>query len=339
MDLIVSKKTLRFVSENKLDFTQLKCSKIRQIGGKWECIIPIPSNSLLGVQIFNIKLPTVENIEIHGTGLHTKVLIDDVIFDHFEIGGPLKINLEYSFKIRGKTRGDATIKVALPNDSKNQKITSIKCNHPFEELNDKEGNKIAEIWVPKRSLEKQLELKFNITLETNGFDIYHTCLDNVCKIIKTEPKELDVMDSDLSNLLSKIQLENSLLRIITEVYKYLQRKVKYRVNYEKFGWTYALKMGFGACDEISDLTVKILRATGIQAKYVRGLHIKGENSVIGHAWVEILTDEGLLPIDPTAKIFGVGMSWIKILASEKSTREIIQLPKGLKLIGIKHKII
>ncbi|MGQ4891638.1 MAG: transglutaminase-like domain-containing protein [Candidatus Njordarchaeia archaeon] len=335
MELIISRDKLRFVSPYRVDFMGFKCDKFVKLGNNWNCIIKIPKNYFLGVNIFNLKLPPLSSVKIEGFGLHTKILVNGELIDHFEVGGPIRYNIGITFKLIGKNVKGNNVILAAPPDNHHQKVLKIKPLQPHEEIPTNKGERFIKISLPEKLFKEGVEVGYSALVETHGFDAYHRCVEDGCKPLKVSGERV-VEDDKLKTVVEEISNLNNLVPILEAIFKFLQQNVKYRINYERFGGLYSLKMGFGACDEISDLVLLILKGAGFNARFVSGYHAKSETKLIGHSWVEIETTKGWLPFDPTAKMFGIGMRWIKI-TSTQLPNGLVELPKGVKVVG--HKAV
>ncbi|BDC18696.1 transglutaminase family protein [Acidianus sp. HS-5] len=63
----------------------------------------------------------------------------------------------------------------------------------------------------------------------------------------------------------------------------------------------SFELGMGVCQDFAQITIGILRASGIPSRYVMGL--VNDNPVSTHAWVEFKSPSGWIPVDPTRKRF------------------------------------
>ena len=73
--------------------------------------------------------------------------------------------------------------------------------------------------------------------------------------------------------------------------------IKYR--YERGYSTYVLQNKRGVCDGYASLTVALLRAAGISAKYIPGYGYNNGSSIEGHAWTEAYVDNKWINMDTT----------------------------------------
>ncbi|AOL16635.1 transglutaminase [Sulfolobus sp. A20] len=63
----------------------------------------------------------------------------------------------------------------------------------------------------------------------------------------------------------------------------------------------SFELGYGVCQDFAQITIGILRAAGIPARYVMGL--VNDTPKTTHAWVEVKSEDGWIPIDPTRNKF------------------------------------
>jgi len=87
-------------------------------------------------------------------------------------------------------------------------------------------------------------------------------------------------------------------------------KIKYKEGvtnvYTKAHESFSL--GYGVCQDFTQITIGILRAAGIPARYVMGLVDDNPNTT--HAWVEFKSRDGWIPVDPTRNKF-YDLSYVK----------------------------
>ncbi|BBG23621.1 hypothetical protein IC006_0909 [Sulfuracidifex tepidarius] len=114
----------------------------------------------------------------------------------------------------------------------------------------------------------------------------------------------DLIDVDFfSEIGTKVRRSSHTL---DELIRNVVSLVRERMEYEP-GSTYidteaskSFKIGKGVCQDFAHVTIGILRASGVPARYVMGLVDK--NPKVTHAWVEFLSPAGWVPIDPTRGI-------------------------------------
>ena len=90
--------------------------------------------------------------------------------------------------------------------------------------------------------------------------------------------------------------------VIEAVVKFVTSKISYKPGVTNINTTAieAFKLGYGVCQDYTHVTLAMLRALGIPARYVMG--VVNDNPRATHAWVEVLTPDGtFLDVDPTRK--------------------------------------
>ncbi len=135
-----------------------------------------------------------------------------------------------------------------------------------------------------------------------------------CKL-RAEEKYLlssDLIDIDFFSEIGKKIRGSS--RTLDELVRSVVSLVRGSIVYEP-GSTYidteaseSFKIGKGVCQDFAHVTIGILRASGVPARYVMGLVDK--NPKVTHAWVEFLSPAGWVPIDPTRGIL-YNISYVK----------------------------
>ncbi|WP_338602534.1 transglutaminase family protein [Sulfolobus tengchongensis] len=92
--------------------------------------------------------------------------------------------------------------------------------------------------------------------------------------------------------------------VIEAILKFVRQKIIYKSGVTTVNTTAyeAFQLGYGVCQDYTHITLALLRALGIPARYVMG--VVNDNPRATHAWVEVLTPEGTyLDIDPTRNRF------------------------------------
>ncbi len=99
-----------------------------------------------------------------------------------------------------------------------------------------------------------------------------------------------------ADIILDIQEENwfkteNLNHWIDKAYKFIINAIKFRENQqERFGAAKALLLGYGDCDEFTDVLITLARARGIPARRLTGYFIRENGKKIeAHAWSEIFS--------------------------------------------------
>ncbi|BCU71607.1 transglutaminase family protein [Stygiolobus caldivivus] len=99
--------------------------------------------------------------------------------------------------------------------------------------------------------------------------------------------------------------------VLHKVVSFVNGKVKYREGVTNVDTPAhkSFEIGLGVCQDIAQITIGILRAMGFPARYVMG--VVHDNPRTTHAWIEVKTPNGWVPIDPTRKRFYSEIKYIK----------------------------
>lgn len=130
-----------------------------------------------------------------------------------------------------------------------------------------------------------------------------------------ETELLDFSDSHIQTLSASIRKSSDDLKETLKLtFEFVNQKIQYMENGERWCASRVLKERRGDCSEFSDLFISIVRSMGIPAFGVLGYVVDlREKKVSYHEWVKVLTGEGWLPFDPTWGYFGsVGISHIEV---------------------------
>lgn len=231
------------------------------------------------------------------------------------------------------------IKSYLPPNDLHQELRSLKSNLPVNIKYDEQGNRIliaqVDVVPPKR--QEEISLCGKLILKPISM------IEDLKEIPIIEEQEYtgrlqDHTRREIMDLIKKLGInkDTNPLDIIIKVLKYIKAEIRYFKAPYRLGGMFALKQRKGSCDEISDLTIAFLRAIGINARSIIGYYIPRGL----HEWVEVKSQRGWVPIDPTFGIFGgIGSRWLKILAEPKPSTKIIKIRAEGRGIATIHMFI
>ena len=221
---------------------------------------------------------------------------------------------------------DLSVNIFVPPSDPHQKLVVSKVNIPAEITTDKHGNNIfsAEVDVVPPRKREEIILRGEVYLRpycvvgdwgrTQSKSIEHA----------TRGRLQDHTRTEILRLLDELGLDRTddIREIAFRIVAYIRRRVKYFKSPYRLGAMFALKQSKGSCDEIADLTVALLRARGIEARSVIGYYLYEAL----HEWVEIKTQVGWVPIDPTAGLIGgLGSRWLKLFVEPKPSTKPIRI--------------
>jgi Transglutaminase-like superfamily len=226
--------------------------------------------------------------------------------------------LEYTNQVRNYGPGDLIdleIYMAVPESSDNQDIVGeIKYNpQPSEFRNDKWGQNVAvwkydglgsgEIADPTMIIESRLyEISYYVYPEDVGD------LDDIPKEISSkylsDDTKFSVSDEFIHAEVQKaLGDETNPYWMARKIYNYIMDNMFYELA---GGWNIAptvLKRGSGSCSEYSFVFIAMCRASGIPARYVGSVAVRGDDAStddVFHRWCEIyLPNIGWFPVDPS----------------------------------------
>jgi transglutaminase-like putative cysteine protease len=98
------------------------------------------------------------------------------------------------------------------------------------------------------------------------------------ELLKSHKTLDDLVRSTIDLVRSRVKYKESVTNVYTKAHE-------------------SFSLGYGVCQDFTQITIGILRAAGIPARYVMGL--VNDNPKTTHAWVEIKSKDGWIPIDPT----------------------------------------
>lgn len=111
----------------------------------------------------------------------------------------------------------------------------------------------------------------------------------------------DLVDVDFFREMGKEILNSSktLDQLIRNVVSTVRGRIKYQpgVTYVNTSATQSFQLGKGVCQDFAHVTIGILRAIGVPARYVMG--VVDDRPKVTHAWVEVMTPTGWVAVDPT----------------------------------------
>ncbi|AWR96733.1 transglutaminase family protein [Acidianus sulfidivorans JP7] len=203
------------------------------------------------------------------------------------------------------TSNDNTLRIT-PYNGDNQKVIFEKVySEPRGYLfsfKDIFGNTVYRI--------KVIEPHYSLTLGSESeVEINIQELENCsipCKIY--DPVFLNssrLIDVDYFRGIAKEILKSSkdLDDLVKHTVSFVKNKIKYKEGITNVNTSAkeSFEIGYGVCQDLAQITIGILRAAGIPARYVMG--VVNDNPKTTHAWVEFKSKSGWIPIDPTRNRF------------------------------------
>ncbi|RMG28580.1 MAG: hypothetical protein D6732_18720 [Methanobacteriota archaeon] len=240
----------------------------------------------------------------------------------FEWGDPPKFHLMEEFTLRSpNSLENVRVKFFIPKETENHysRIISGKCDVVLDPSKNLEATAVMDqvddnTWK-YRIIYEVIQKPRKPVPETFGR------LSTVVQVGKKYPdliRETDLLDfSDpgIKTISSSIRKTSDDLKAVLKLaFEFVNQKVQYMENGERWCASRVLKDRRGDCSEFSDLFISILRGMGIPAFGVLGYVVDlREKNVSYHEWAKVLTGEGWLPFDPTWGYFGsVGISHIEV---------------------------
>ena len=226
--------------------------------------------------------------------------------------------LEYTHQFRNYGPGvikNLDIYIAVPENRDNQEFLSqIEYNpQPSKFLNDKWGQKVAHYrFQDLKSTEfVSVGMKVTVKIYKTRYYIFPEKVGSLADIPQPVKEKYLVDDTKYSihhpfiweSVKRAVKNETNPYWIARRIFNY----VIYNMEYELAGgWNIAptvLARGTGSCSEYSFVYISMCRASGIPARYVGSVAIRGDDAStdeVFHRWVEIyLPNYGWIPVDPS----------------------------------------
>lgn len=226
--------------------------------------------------------------------------------------------LEYTNQVRNYGPGvikDLDVYLAVPENLNNQEITEQieYFPQPTDFLTDKWGQKVAHYKFQNLEATKfvSVGMKVKVKLYKNRYYIFPEKVGKLEDIPKSIKEKYLVDDAKYSINDPFIQMsakqavgdETNPYWIARKIFNYVIDHLEYeRVG----GWNIAptvLKRGTGSCSEYSFVYIALCRASGLPARYVGSVVIRGDDASdddVFHRWVEVyLPNYGWIPVDPS----------------------------------------
>jgi transglutaminase-like putative cysteine protease len=224
--------------------------------------------------------------------------------------------LEYTHQFRNYGPGtikDLDIYLAVPENLNNQELLSeIEYNpQPSEFLNDKWGQKVAHYKFQdlKSTQFVSVGMKVKAKLFKTKYYIFPEKVGRLADIPGSIKEKYLVDDAKYS--ISDPFIQESARRAVgneTNPYWIARKIFDYVIDHMEYelagGWNIApavLKRGTGSCSEYSFVYIALCRASGLPARYVGSVVIRGDDASeddVFHRWVEVyLPNYGWIPVD------------------------------------------
>jgi len=296
-----------------------------------------------GTKIINIKIKDTE--ELPEEFCKNKCILEVVgnwggwkIY-HVEWGTPPTLEIELTFILNNytskKIRNIHLETFIFPSDYR-QEIIDVQLSHnDMDIIHDDFGNWILTFDLPVLNAKKKEKLTIKERIRTKHFAVKNKDWGKIESTNKIEKRVLKGKIQTASReeilQLAKKLIGKNIYESVRNVVLFVKRNVKYFENPRRLGAMFALKHGKGACDEITDLCVSILKAMGIKARSIIGFVIGGR----AHAWLEVYSPNyGWVPVDPIAGfIGGLSVKWLKLFVEKVPGERFIKINvrRGLKV--------
>ncbi|ARM75198.1 transglutaminase family protein [Acidianus manzaensis] len=203
------------------------------------------------------------------------------------------------------TSNDNTLRIT-PYNGENQKVITEKVysepkGYSFS-FKDIFGNTVYRIKViePHYSLTlaSESEVEINIQEMENcqlPCKIYDPVFLNSSRLI-----DVDYFKESAKEI---IKSAKNLDELVRQIVSFVKDRVKYKEGLTTVNTSAkeSFELGYGVCQDLAQITIGLLRASGIPARYVMG--VVNDNPKTTHAWVEFKTHSGWIPVDPTRNRF------------------------------------
>jgi transglutaminase-like putative cysteine protease len=226
--------------------------------------------------------------------------------------------LEYTNQFRNYGPGvvnDLDIYLAVPENLNNQEIVGPidYSPQPADYLTDQWGQKVAH--YKYKNLEATKFVSAAMKIRTKLYKVRYFIFPEKVGQLKDIPKEITskYLADDTKYSLSDPFIQKSAKEAVgneTNPYWIARRIFDYVIAHMEYelsgGWNIAptvLKRGNGSCSEYSFVYIALCRASGLPARYVGSVAIRGDDASdddVFHRWVEVyLPNYGWIPVDPS----------------------------------------
>ncbi|MDI6809271.1 MAG: transglutaminase domain-containing protein [Candidatus Eisenbacteria bacterium] len=226
--------------------------------------------------------------------------------------------LEYTNQVRNYGPGvikDLDVYLAVPENLNNQEIVGqIEYYPPPNDfLTDRWGQKVAHYKF--QNLEATKFSSVSMKVKTRLYKIRYFIFPEMVGSLKDIPKSITdkYLADDTKYSLSDPFIQKSAKEAVgdeTNPYWIARKIFSYVIGHMEYqlagGWNIAptvLKRGTGSCSEYSFVYIALCLASGLPARYVGSVVIRGDDASdddVFHRWVEVyLPNYGWIPVDPS----------------------------------------
>ncbi|MEJ2776214.1 transglutaminase family protein [Sulfolobaceae archaeon RB850M] len=203
------------------------------------------------------------------------------------------------------TSNDNTLKI-VPYDGDNQIVLEEKVetepNGYMTRYKDLFGNTVYRIKVIEPHYSLIIRSESSVIVKKNEMEDCELPCNLEDSMFLSSSKLIDV--EYFKPIASELLRSSSTLdELVKNVISFVRGRMKYKEGVTKVDTTAreSFELGMGVCQDFTQITIGILRASGIPARYVMGL--VDENPISTHAWVEFKSPSGWIPVDPTRNKF------------------------------------
>jgi len=226
--------------------------------------------------------------------------------------------LEYTNQVRNYGPGvikDLDVYLAIPENLNNQEIIGQieYFPQPTDFLTDQWGQKVAHYKF--QNLEATKFVSVGMKVKTKLYKVKYLIFPEKVGELKDIPKSITekYLVDDAKYSLSDPFIKWSAQQAVgdeTNPYWIARKIFNYVIDHLEYervgGWNIAptvLKRGTGSCSEYSFVYIALCRASGLPARYVGSVVIRGDDASdddVFHRWVEVyLPNYGWIPVDPS----------------------------------------
>ncbi len=223
-----------------------------------------------------------------------------------------KWRIHYQIKVKNptsKTIGNFSAFVALPISIHPQQIIKDLKTFPdnLKDSTDVEGNHWIHYELPRIDPQEEHVMSFSALADCRPLIISKSIPDNykinpykkqfLKKYLSPEP-HIESNNPKIIELASKIDNKDPLI-FAKQAAKLVNRKIKYKIQPDEYGASYAIEKGEGDCTEFAALFVALCRAARIPARTNAGFALAQQWE--RHATAEFLVGGRWIPIDVTGQ--------------------------------------
>jgi len=254
------------------------------------------------------------NVDYQADTLYQLIRKND---EPYLLENPRKARVTFTHEVKAYGQGqlqELNVYIAMPEDLPQQQILTRSFSpESYRTVTDRWDQAFTHFHY--QDIQSEATIQTIMTVETEISDINYFIFPDRCGTLRDIPRDIKrTYTADGSKYMKEDPYVQDLAKEIVgdetnpywmarKIFDYVRNTLEYKLE---GGWNVApvvLKRGTGSCSEYTFSFIALCRATGIPARYVGSIVVRGDDASLDdvfHRWAEVyLPNYGWIPVDPS----------------------------------------